>query len=245
MALHTLLIRVALMLMMASQLVAESGELSPMNEAANRYYSYSTTTESGWLLPGEQEGDQKAFVTWVSDNSDAILANWQQLAPSTREKDLLLVAAEQLSANDYLKFVRKAVAMPWLKAEERHIIEILTWGSAQRRGFLAWNYTSPEVRDIFAIIGSALLPDDPIQAYLKDAVTGKQKSSSVSMRGKSSLPETLSGSAQREGVKTSSNLAPSPPTASDEPTSSTPWSVVAVVIVAAIGLLWLLIKNRK
>lgn len=35
------------------------------------------------------------------------------------------------------------------------------------------------------------------------------------------------------------------PTPSEEPTSSTPWSVVAVLIVAAIGLLWLLLKGRK
>ncbi len=30
-----------------------------------------------------------------------------------------------------------------------------------------------------------------------------------------------------------------------EPTSSTPWSVIAVLIVAAIGLLWLLVEKRK
>lgn len=34
-------------------------------------------------------------------------------------------------------------------------------------------------------------------------------------------------------------------TQSEEPTSSTPWSVVAVLIVAATGLLWLLVRNRK
>lgn len=34
-------------------------------------------------------------------------------------------------------------------------------------------------------------------------------------------------------------------TQSDEPTSSTPWSVVTVLIVAAFGLLWLLLKGRK
>lgn len=35
------------------------------------------------------------------------------------------------------------------------------------------------------------------------------------------------------------------PTPSEEPTSSTPWTVVAVLIVAAIGLLWLLMKKWK
>lgn len=37
--------------------------------------------------------------------------------------------------------------------------------------------------------------------------------------------------------------APSPPR--EEPTSSTPWSIIVVLIVAATGLLWMLVKNRK
>jgi hypothetical protein len=32
---------------------------------------------------------------------------------------------------------------------------------------------------------------------------------------------------------------------SEAPASSPPWSIIAVLIVAAIGLLWLLLKNRK
>lgn len=35
------------------------------------------------------------------------------------------------------------------------------------------------------------------------------------------------------------------PTPSEEPTSSTPWSIIVVLIVAATGVLWLLLKNRK
>ncbi|MCF7787468.1 MAG: hypothetical protein K9N47_15165 [Prosthecobacter sp.] len=35
------------------------------------------------------------------------------------------------------------------------------------------------------------------------------------------------------------------PTLSEEPTSSTPWSIIVVLIVAATGLLWLLLKKRK
>jgi hypothetical protein len=33
--------------------------------------------------------------------------------------------------------------------------------------------------------------------------------------------------------------------ASEEPTSTTPWSIIVVLIVAATGLLWLLLKKRK
>jgi hypothetical protein len=40
--------------------------------------------------------------------------------------------------------------------------------------------------------------------------------------------------------------SPSPTSApSDEPASSTPWSIIVVLIVAAGGLLWLLLKRRS
>lgn len=35
------------------------------------------------------------------------------------------------------------------------------------------------------------------------------------------------------------------PTTSEEPHSSTPWSIIVVLIVAVTGLLWLLVKKRK
>lgn len=38
---------------------------------------------------------------------------------------------------------------------------------------------------------------------------------------------------------------PTASTPSEEPTSSTPWSVVVMLIVVATGLLWLLLKDRK
>ena len=42
-----------------------------------------------------------------------------------------------------------------------------------------------------------------------------------------------------------SEAKPTTLTPSDEPASSAPWNVIVVLIVAATGLLWLLVKNRK
>lgn len=38
---------------------------------------------------------------------------------------------------------------------------------------------------------------------------------------------------------------PTAPTPSEEPTSSTPWSIIVVLIVAGCGLLWLLLRRRS
>jgi hypothetical protein len=52
---------------------------------------------------------------------------------------------------------------------------------------------------------------------------------------------TINGTASKENKATNDQAA----TPSEEPASSTPWSVIVVLIVAAIGLLWLLVKKRK
>ncbi len=59
----------------------------------------------------------------------------------------------------------------------------------------------------------------------------------------SAIPTTVP--ALQPAPKKTSEAKPTTSTLNEEPTSSTPWSVVAVVIVAAIGLLWLLVKKRK
>jgi hypothetical protein len=48
-----------------------------------------------------------------------------------------------------------------------------------------------------------------------------------------------------EAPKKAPESRPAAPTPSEEPASSTPWSIIVVLIVAAIGLLWLLLKGRK
>ncbi|MEY3394313.1 MAG: hypothetical protein RL346_549 [Verrucomicrobiota bacterium] len=50
---------------------------------------------------------------------------------------------------------------------------------------------------------------------------------------------------QPPAPKKAQESQPTRATRSEEPTSSTSWSIIVVLIVAAVGLLWLLVKNRK
>lgn len=65
---------------------------------------------------------------------------------------------------------------------------------------------------------------------------------SAAVKAPRTLPASSLPSVKPLPVPISSEAKPS--VTSDEPTSSTPWSVVVVLIVAAIGLLWLLLKRR-
>jgi hypothetical protein len=74
--------------------------------------------------------------------------------------------------------------------------------------------------------------------------------SAVNATPSKSLPPTASStvipppSVQSTALKKAPEAKPTS-TPSEEPTSSTPWSIIVVLIVAAIGLLWLVLKKRK
>jgi hypothetical protein len=73
-----------------------------------------------------------------------------------------------------------------------------------------------------------------MQRLLQDA--------SSRLRGLDAGKEPSSSQGMDPSKKPNTNPTSAP---SEEPTSSTPWSTIVVLIVAAIGLLWLLLKGRK
>lgn len=107
-----------------------------------------------------------------------------------------------------------------------------------------------------------VVPKGPLPDVLKQATrevtfdaSGKMMVHRLQTQGESSTKANPSAA-----TNTSSSVVPpllQPPTPktpeakptastpSEEPTSSTPWSSIVVMIVAATGLLWLLVKNRK
>lgn len=58
-------------------------------------------------------------------------------------------------------------------------------------------------------------------------------------------PHPTTPTAQASAPMKASEAKPTVPTPSEEQASSTPWALVAVIVVAAIGLLWLLLKRRS
>ncbi|MGD9748781.1 MAG: hypothetical protein AB7V57_20740 [Verrucomicrobiales bacterium] len=60
-----------------------------------------------------------------------------------------------------------------------------------------------------------------------------------------SLPQSPQSTQSKSSKATSSASQPTAATPSKEPTSSTPWSIIVVLTVAAISLLWLLLKRRS
>jgi hypothetical protein len=105
------------------------------------------------------------------------------------------------------------------------------------------------------VVPKGLLPDVLKQATREVSFdsSGKMTVHRLQKQGESSPRSNPSAAnntqapslVQPTAPKIAPTTSPAPSTPSEEPTSSTPWSIFVVLIVAVIGLLWLLVKNRK
>ena len=81
-----------------------------------------------------------------------------------------------------------------------------------------------------------------------DADNRKRVLEGMNSSSTSQQPKEFSGSninpVSTGAAKSPKSEFPTPPP-SEEPASSPPWSIIAVLIVTATGLLWLLLKKRK
>jgi hypothetical protein len=114
--------------------------------------------------------------------------------------------------------------------------------------FLGWRRLNPEMESSVFWKANPQLQKQTIQysssatggdsSTVNDAVSNPPESHPA--RSSIIPPPTPQSSPPKKAPTTSTTSTPS-----EVPTSSTPWSIIIVLIVAATGLLWLLVKNRK
>jgi hypothetical protein len=90
------------------------------------------------------------------------------------------------------------------------------------------------------LVKKAQTSDDPSLAHLRYPDEKQRQAILATTPDPVPKPRTKQPSAQKKAAETKSAPAPS-----EAPASSTPWALGAVLIVAALGLLWLLLKGRK
>jgi hypothetical protein len=90
------------------------------------------------------------------------------------------------------------------------------------------------------LVKKAQTSSDPALAHLRYPDEKQRQAILATTPDPVPKPRMTQPSPQKKASE--SKPAPAP---SEVPTSSTPWSIIVVLIVAAIGLLWLLVKKRK
>lgn len=117
---------------------------------------------------------------------------------------------------------------------------VIKRGSPSRREFTAGELAA---RDDRANDGLPPLPPAPVPTDATQAQSNVKAAASPGASSTAFTPEKMDAGNQPPIAPKESS--PKQPALSQEPTSSTSWAILGVLIVAATGLMWWLLKNRK
>ena len=219
-------------------------------------FTFSNTAD-----PKESEQQRIAIFDWFRSSWPQLLKAYQSVVPSRKEQVVWIEVAEMLSPQDYMAYLNQMLDAYAAGSVPLDVVEsALPGGRYAKQGFLAYNYDAPAVQSFYARAQRSLPATSSVQSSLSDGKAGKLKKEAIMSREMNRMPkhESLADaenatlrSADGSPILTPSQRQGSSNTGSEtgqretQPVSSTPWSLVLVMIAAAAGLLWLLVNKRK
>lgn len=180
-----------------------------------------------------------AFPMNSKSRADLPLSSFiNQRTPTTDWSLVVLVRGEQhYTLND--KANRELLSQPVAQGD----VVVLDKAAAS---FLSWRRQNPSSKvNLFWKSNPQLLDKAlrPTSAATESASSTPYSDPLEPQTSRTSMNPTPS--VQPPAPKKASDAKPTASTPSEEPTSSTPWSIMVVLSVAALGLLWLLFKRRS
>ena len=130
-------------------------------------------------IPEFVELEQVANLEWPR-----ILENIQIVAPSRMSETILVISFQSLPADEYLKFLDKAVTLAERKEFDLNLLRWSLFATDKNvRGVLAYNYEDPMVRNIVTR-ARVLYVDNPVMVKNFDAILSgeSQKQSEVYLK---------------------------------------------------------------
>lgn len=104
---------------------------------------------------------------------------------------------------------------------------------------------TPKAIDALRQYATRAKPPEGYQSRGYDAAIEAENAILARSASGAQVPPSKSPAANGTASKVAKSSSDQAATPSEEPASSTPWSIIVVLIVAATGLLWLLLKKRK
>lgn len=203
----------------------------------------------------------RGFVDWVLLHWKSTVASLPEIAPDPRQQALLVVAGEFLAPPDYVAFIDSICALREMGKIPPTTLRFVLWAGMQKRDFLGYNYQMPDIAKLGERLEKQIAKDFPGEwlAFFSDLKSGELKKNIIARRTREGqpMPESLGGNHVAPKVGNGKNVPQAPgerkPTnpealsesADRQAISSTPWSIIVVLITAAAGLLWLLVKKRR
>lgn len=210
-------------------------------------------------------GKRAIFLTYKGTGSSRAGANWTAYVPTadgyTRTNGIQF--REDLFRAGKVEGLNMSGGLLSLLPGEgggvlfRHMLSA-TGDSLKTDEIMQLDYSNPDHVQLFERVFDRKLgepmPDEffkkpPHHVIEVKAIEARSASQRTSSTAEAATNKTTSPTMQPPRVPSpgpKNNPDPKPALAtSEEPTSSTPWSIIVVLIFAAIGLLWLLLKRRS
>jgi hypothetical protein len=181
----------------------------------------------------------------------AVEADWQHYDVVNGYTDVVRFADGWFDKDGVKKTLLLMKSWQW-QAPLRLCFELHTSGLKSRKpielyegpippppGFEGADMKAPEVADEDNRFVPVTTEPRPAQGTLPPKYQAMNDKAQAEVAAQKSSP-AIQPPAPKKAPEAKPTSAPS-----EEPASSTPWSVVAVLIVAATGLLWFLVKKRK
>lgn len=196
-----------------------------------------------------------------------LLDAWKAIPNDRSSQVVFMHALRDVPGTAYLTF--GDTALEALKERQiDHDLFVLGYllPNHRKQWLFSSNFENPKVKAFISKVRSQLQADADIVAWADNVLSGKHAKRDQMLRAENpnarneelelltdSKTDTSTASDQRTKqtvlapptAKKINEAKSAAPTPSEEPKSSTPWSVVVVMIVAALGLLWLVLKRRS
>src|SRR4051812_29636137 len=122
--------------------------------------------EDGTLV--DVRGNLQPFTRYVTTNWASMLDQFDTVAHSTREKLLVLAAADELAPADYLSFLEKLASVSKSAEFDTKVWSGVILPTRAKQGFLAYNYQNPRVAAVVERIRTSLAATDPLQTTARE-----------------------------------------------------------------------------
>ena len=201
----------------------------------------------------------------ISDYAKTRLgSSWREFKtlPSNQQIILLQAGIEQKTGQDYLDLVIAVIQGVAEGVLSKQLAQmVLSPAASDKEGFISVNFGDEKLAAVLRQLVPLYVDSPEPVAFIEKVLSGKARDEYLrwsSLQGirpiqpianVSETSKTQSPSISKSGPATSSparkSTEPKQAVAIAHRPSSTPWSIIVVLIVAALGLLWLLVNKRK
>lgn len=198
----------------------------------------------------ETLGKTQHKMEWIGQQALYLLKTGTDSKTLHSSASILVQTKPEMVLDDLIQLALKASPAQW------HAIQVLrSYGAKAAKAKSALDALTKDqaaqedIRNLARISLETITTDKPQPNSLQPIKLTKLWPVAVASSSSDALKQTMPTPkpplvVQLSASKNTAEAKPTP-TPSEEPASSTPWSIIVVFIVAAIGLLWLLLKKRK